>query len=184
MGPLDLIGRLSDLLLSDCSIANLGAGKCESGVSGQIRDLPCRQLFNVEIFAPYVEVLNKLSYKAASVVNVFDDARLWVASRPDKSIDIILLIDVLEHFSKDVGSLVLHYCRRAAKKRVLIWLPIGVCIQGTYDNNPFQEHMSTWMLDDFKAEGASNIEYFKAYHTHFNPPVDAAWITFEVGNEN
>jgi len=183
MGPLELIERLADLPLGGYTIGNLGAGKCESAISHQVCDLPCAELINVEVWGPYVEILQGLTYKAAKVSNVLANIAPWLLLQAPRSIDVILMIDVLEHLDKVAGTLVLSNCIRVASRRVLLWLPIGQCAQGPYDHNPYQEHRSTWELDEFKQLGASNIEYLTAYHRHFNPPVDAAWVTFEVGNE-
>lgn len=176
----NLIARMIDV--EHTSVANLGAGTCSSPISCQIPEIDCAVLVNVEIFAPYVAMLERIRWTARGVSNVHSDIIPWLDKQPDKSYAVVLLIDVLEHFEMELGKYVLAQALRVASKQVLIWMPIGDCPQGSYDGNEYQKHLSTWRGEDFV--GATTTEMFNEAHKHMNPPGDAAWISYlrEVGN--
>jgi len=176
----NLLKRICDVRHG--SVANLGAGTCASPISNQVPDIDCYVLVNVEIFKPYVVMLDRIRWTAKTARNVEQDIISWIKTQHDKSFDVVLLIDVLEHFDWDLGDYVLSQALRIASKQVLIWMPFGNCPQEAYDGNVYQKHLSVWKEEDFA--GATTIEVFRGAHTHINPPCDAAWISYlmEVGN--
>jgi hypothetical protein len=99
--------------------------------------------------------------------------------------DVVLLLDVVEHFDKVSGVSLINEAIYVANKRVVIWIPFGVCPQGPMEANPYQVHRSTWLPEDFAGKGTT-VEVLPQFHKHFNPPVDAGWVVIEkVGkNEN
>ena len=171
---LDLSKRLPSVV-TNLRVLNLGAGMCASPISGQIPLFEFESIVNVEIWPSAFAKLQSIKFKARLVENVIDDAYIYLLRTPANEFDVVLLIDVLEHFA-DIRALeVLTMCRRVGR-RVVIFIPIGQCDQDEYDGNPYQRHMSTWHIGDFV--GAS-IELLPQLHRHFSPPVDAAWVIYE-----
>lgn len=173
--PLDLITRLHILECENKVIVNLGAGKCESPISSQVLKIQCKQLVNVEVFTPYFNALNHLTYTSPHT-NHNTTIEAWLDSDPLPTADIVLMIDVLEHFLSPTAQDVLARVRALAQIGVLVWVPLGKCVQEPYDGNMYQKHLSTWNVEDFKS--ATDVEVFKGFHKHFEPPVDAAWVWY------
>ncbi len=69
---------------------------------------------------------------------------------PDKSFDAVVLLDVIEHLSKDDGLKLITKMKRWAKKKIIVFTPNGFLHQHEYDENPLMEHLSGWSVTDFK----------------------------------
>ena len=106
------------------------------------------EVVGLDIFEPY---LKEAKYKGVCPQVVVGDAR----SLPfkDKSFDVVTCIEVIEHLEKERGEQVLSELERVSKWLVVISTPIGKCRQHAYDQNPFQEHRSTWSVQDLEARG-------------------------------
>lgn len=172
---LDVGGRLKDLDVEHLCVANLGAGGRKTAFADSICALAVDELIQVEIHQPYIEELYGLKYDAKVLTVVCADMLWWAKHEPDKSIDVALLIDSLEHLPRNEGTELLKELLRITKERILIWLPLGQCKQDPYDENPHQAHRATYTERDFY--WADNVEVFPDFHKHFDPPVSAAWIT-------
>ncbi|MDP2638257.1 MAG: class I SAM-dependent methyltransferase [Candidatus Levybacteria bacterium] len=70
-----------------------------------------------------------------------------------KSFDVVIALDVVEHFEKKDAIKLLKAMDKVAKKKVVILTPNGFAKQDPYDGNPFQEHKSGWSISDFKNLG-------------------------------
>jgi hypothetical protein len=119
--------------LSPKSILDIGVGL---GYYGEMirRDLPSVILEGIEVFDYYnyrwdfYDCIIKEDVRVTSLNNY----------------DLYLMIDVIEHMSKEDGHALLNRLNRP----VLISTPWHY-IQGP-DENPLQEHVSQWSLEDFK----------------------------------
>jgi hypothetical protein len=114
-------------------------------------------LICVEPHLEYVEIL-KTSLKDASAVIIPLDAKRALAGMPDRSVDSIFLIDVIEHMDKIVGAEVLLECERVARQQVVIFTPLGFMPQeihaGDVDGwnlhgGDWQDHKSGWYPEEF-----------------------------------
>lgn len=70
-----------------------------------------------------------------------------------KSIDIVVSLDVIEHFEKEMGWKFLAELERITRKRLIVFTPNGFLPQGEYDGNPHQLHRSGWITDEFAQRG-------------------------------
>lgn len=178
--PFDLKRQFDGLDISDLSVLNLGSGKFDSLISRQLLEMPFFRLINVDGFHAYVQHSRTLRFKTSWVSYYHSDITDWLSENTEQ-FDVVLLLDVVEHFGKQAGKdLIIDVCR-IATRRVLIWIPIGPCPQDMYDSNPLQLHRSTWELEDFQHLPNTRIEYFPEVHKHFNPPVHGAWVIVERG---
>lgn len=114
-------------------------------------------LICIEPHIEYVEIL-KRSLKDANAVIIPLDAAKALAGMPDRSIDSIFLIDVIEHMEKDVGAQILLECQRVARQQIIIFTPLGFMPQevhaGAVDGwnlhgGEWQEHKSGWYPEEF-----------------------------------
>lgn len=115
------------------SIMDIGVG---SGFYGEMirRDLPDVQLYGMEPFKGY----ENSRYDCYDNI-AYEDARTW----PFTDYDLFLMVDVIEHMSKEEGL------------RLLERLPGPVLVSTPWhyeqgpDENPLQAHVSEWTLADF-----------------------------------
>lgn len=82
-----------------------------------------------------------------------------------KSFDAVILIDVLEHLSKDDGLRLLKKAEFWARKKIIITTPNGYFPMDKVDKNIFQKHLSGWTLNTlhnlgFKCYGLAGIKFF------------------------
>ena len=76
---------------------------------------------------------------------------------PEKSFDVVLMLDFVEHLDKDVGKRVMEEAKRIANKKVLLFTPTFWTDNKDNVNNPelwcyqneFDHHKSLWQEEDF-----------------------------------
>ena len=73
----------------------------------------------------------------------------------DKSFDAVVLFQVLEHLQKNECYSLIQQVEEIANKMIVITTPNGFVEQEPYNNNPFQEHKSGWVVDEFRKLGYS-----------------------------
>lgn len=71
----------------------------------------------------------------------------------ERSFDIVLCLQTLEHIKKQEALAFLQQVEQLATKQIILDVPLGERPQGGYDNNPFQEHKSSWYPVDLKKLG-------------------------------
>jgi hypothetical protein len=115
----------------------------------------------VEPFAPYLERLRE---------DVGDDARFILLGAtwdqvlpllPDKSIDSVVALDVIEHLRRREGVRFLAEARRVARRQVIIFTPLGFyrqsyrkgqCDRWGMAGGHWQTHRSGWLPSDFPGD--------------------------------
>lgn len=140
-------------------------------------------------FSQYIEYLKN------KVKNEFDrqyviinaDWKEVVEKIPDKTIDSVFLIDVVEHLEKEEGLRLLNMTGRIARKQIVIFTPLGFLPQEHVDGKDawgldggaWQEHKSSWLPEDF--DESWDIYASEDYHQYdnmgklFEKPFGAFW---------
>jgi hypothetical protein len=143
----------------------------------------------VEPFQEYVDVLKQKTEHAADrsyliLKNTWDEA---LTSLPAKSVDTVILADVIEHLEKEVALALLKKTEAVARQQILIFTPLGFLPQAHPDGidawglggGAWQEHKSGWTPDDFGAEwefiGARQYYFQDNLGRHFEEPFGAFW---------
>jgi hypothetical protein len=182
MDPLNLKQKFDGLKIEETSVLDLGCGTYGSPISSQMKALPLERLISVDAHQPTIKVLHSdidnAPFAAKQHVCRIRDASAHVAFALPDAYDVVTIIDLLEHLEKEDGFRLLDTCKTIAKKRILIWIPLGECPQGDIAGNPFQKHQSTWSAEDLEKAGF-HVEVFPGFHTQFTPPVDAAWAFWD-----
>ncbi len=130
--------------ISGCeSILDLGCG-FHSVV--QHCNLPLK--VGVELFDPYIEESKK---KGLHHQYIKEDVTK-VDFKP-KSFDAVIMIDVLEHLTKEDGQKMLKKMENWAKKKVIVFTPNGFVDQDEYDHNHLQNHISGWSVKELEGAG-------------------------------
>jgi hypothetical protein len=104
-----------------------------------------RQIDGIEAFEAYLTPLHQLIYNTIYT----GDAKVILPTLTGQY-DLILMIDVFEHFSKEDGLKVLEECRRLGKN-ILISVPRIMSVQEDVHGNPFETHRYNWKRKDFSA---------------------------------
>jgi len=102
-----------------------------------------RQIDGIEAFKAYLTPLHNLIYDKIFI----GDAKEILPAIMDRY-DLILMIDVFEHFSYEDGLKVLDQCRRCGKN-ILISVPRIMSVQEDVYENPYETHRYNWKRKDF-----------------------------------
>jgi SAM-dependent methyltransferase len=97
-----------------------------------------RRLEGIEAFERYVTPLHRYLYDHVHIGNALD-----LLPRMTARFDLILLVDVIEHFTAEDGARLLAECERVARN-VLVASPRLFFEQEAVFDNPFEEHRSHW----------------------------------------
>ena len=97
-----------------------------------------RRIEGVEAFPKYLTPLHDYIYDRIHV-----GSALEIVPNLTGPFDLILLIDVIEHFSEDEGERLIAACERIGRN-VLIATPRTFYEQDAVYENPYEEHRSHW----------------------------------------
>jgi hypothetical protein len=102
-----------------------------------------RQIDGIEAFEAYLTPLHHLIYD-----HIYTGDAKEVLPALTGPYDLILMIDVFEHFTHDDGLKVLEQCRRCGRN-ILISVPRVMSVQEEVYGNPFETHRYNWSRSDF-----------------------------------
>ncbi|MBE3598511.1 MAG: glycosyltransferase family 4 protein [Limnochordaceae bacterium] len=145
---------LSQVILAQpTSVLDVGVGFGKYGVLlREVLELPVgrynrtmwkTRIDGVEAFADYENPIHHFAYDHV----YYGDVRVLIDSLPEY--DVVLLIDVLEHFTKLEGLTLVRQLLRKARRFVLISTPLYPDTQDSYLGNQFEAHKSRWHTLDF-----------------------------------
>jgi hypothetical protein len=77
----------------------------------------------------------------------------------NSKLDAVVSIQNIEHLERQKGIRLLEEIEQLASKLVIIETPNGFVLQSGTSDNPYQEHLSGWNVEDFKSRG------YKVYGT-------------------
>jgi hypothetical protein len=103
-----------------------------------------RQIDGIEAFEPYITPVHRFIYNDIFIGNALD----ILPALKDKY-DLILMIDVFEHFTYHDGLRLLMECRKKSRN-ILISVPISMSAQEVVYGNEFETHKYPWKKTDFK----------------------------------
>jgi hypothetical protein len=92
----------------------------------------------IEAFKEYLTPLHEYIYD-----NVYTGNALSILPQLDFTYDLILLIDVLEHFTYDDGQLLLELCQQKGRN-FIVSTPLDIGVQADVFDNPFETHRFQW----------------------------------------
>ena len=185
----DFLVTINELLSDSRTVLDIGCGVGET-----LKDFSCPIKIGVDAHRPYLE--NAKSGEQFIKLN-FMAERLNEIFLPN-SMDSVTLIDVIEHFEKEVAFHVLRQVEEIAAKRVIVFTPRGFFQQIEVDyyglgGESFQRHRSGWEVEDFQKLGY-NVVIFSKFHDQRNlafvqvygkdaEPIDAllAWKDCSLG---
>lgn len=100
-----------------------------------------RQIDGIEVYEGYITPLHRYIYDNLYIGNVNT-----ILKDLDEYYDLIIMIDVIEHFEEDVGSNIIKYCI-GKTRNLLVATPKKPCQQGAVFGNEHETHRSVWKPD-------------------------------------
>jgi len=118
-----------------------------------------RRIDGIEVFKEYLTPLHDYVYD-----NIYTGNALDVIPGLDVTYDLILLIDVLEHFTHDEGLKLLEVCQKKSRN-FLVSTPKDIGAQEGAFNNPYEAHKFQWQR-----------WHFEEFEKHFYVPNPKSYI--------
>lgn len=106
----------------------------------------------IEGYAGYLTPVHQWAYNEVFIADALQRLPLLA----DASYDLVIAIDILEHFDKAEGRLFLQHCRRIARRMALVSTPKDF-IEQHVEANPLEDHRSVWTQADLAAEGYARV---------------------------
>ena len=123
--------------LRDCwSVLDLGCGP-----ASPLQFCNVSYSVGVDVFEPYVRASKTKNIHTAYIIA--DILNLELAP---ESFDAVVMVEVLEHLTRQEGEAMLQKAERWARKRVIVTTPNGYLPQGCMSENPYQVHRSGWSV--------------------------------------
>ena len=117
-----------------------------------------------------IEIVPEYPIAGDGIEFIIGDALGAMKKLGDGGFELVLLMDIVEHFKKEDGLWVLRQSQRIASRRVVLWIPEGKCPQskeyydsGTYPYRPSQDHLSDWDRKEI-ADLGFDVAVWTAYH--------------------
>jgi len=103
---------------------------------------------------------------------------LGAVFRP-KSFDCVVALDVIEHFTKPDANALLASMERIARRRVIVMTPNGFLPQAASSDNPLQQHVSGWTVDEMRNLGYDvvGMNGWKPLRGEYAEPRRTKWLT-------
>lgn len=131
------------------------------GVGLELKNLNTQDVTAVDIAPQYLEQVTSRCPQAKTVCS---DSLEYLKKQPDSSVDVISIIDGIEHMPKKAGREVIKEMKRVTRKQILLFTPQGPSKDGYLKNEPhnawgiegadhFQAHQSGWTALELKDLG-------------------------------
>jgi len=137
------------------TVLDLGCGimQATTDILGEPGNLCCKVILGVDVFQKY---LDHIKYRYPTLLMDLKNTAVFL----DKSYDVVLCIDVLEHLEKMEAILLISEMERIARKLVIIYTPKDFVLNDDhvkeawgFVNNPFQIHKSNISQEEFLGMG-------------------------------
>ncbi len=132
-------------------VLDLGCGIMQSttDILGETGNLCCKVVLGVDVFPKY---LNHIKYRYPTILMDIRNTSVFL----EKSYDVVLCIDVLEHLEKEEAIRLISEMERIARKSVIIYTPKDFVLNDDhvkeawgFVDNPFQIHRSHISQEEF-----------------------------------
>ena len=150
------------------SILELGCGN-----KSPLKNFNNNYKVGVDLYAPYIA-----ESKKAKIHDRYIKADVRKIRFKKNSFDAVVLLDVLEHLTKEEGYFLIKRMEKWAKKRIIIFTPNGYAPQEEYDENKLQLHKSGWKADElrklgFRVYGINGLKFIRGERARirFHPKI-------------
>ena len=151
-----------------------------------------------EPFLPYVERMRELHQGDERFVYLNCTWERALGLFPDKALDSVFALDVIEHLDKDEGRALLREAVRVAREQVVIHTPLGFFPQHHppesnrdrwgMEGGDWQDHRSGWLPEDFEGDWdfvcCRQFHFLDHHDVPLAEPVGAFWAFLNLGAES
>jgi hypothetical protein len=125
-----------------------------NGADARLRDRSGwqRRIDGIEGFPAYVTPVHEYAYNDLFLTDAFSA----LARIESDTYDLVLAIDILEHFEKEDGKRFLAECRRVSRTACLVSTPKEFIPQ-EIEANPLEDHRSHWSLAELQDCGFTGV---------------------------
>lgn len=138
-----------------CWIINKSAGSildvgCGQGLPMQMinRRMKVKRSVGIDIYEPYLEELRRKRIHSEYIKMDIKNLKF-----KDKSFDVVIGLQVLEHLHKKDSWKVLKKMEKIAKKQIIVAMPIGKTYHPAVDGNKHQLHLCGFYPAEFTKKG-------------------------------
>lgn len=135
------------------------------GIGLELNNLNTQDVTAVDIAPQYLEQVRGRCPQAKTICS---DTLEYLKGQEDSSVDVISIIDGIEHMDKKTGRAAIRQMKRVARRKILLFTPQGPGKDGYLKNEPhnawgiegadhFQTHKSGWTVDELKRHGFTLI---------------------------
>ena len=132
------------------NVLDIGCGRGIVGALIRIYREPDK-IVGVDAFEPYISFCRKTG-QYTELLNL--DVRTASLPFSNDEFDLGTALEVIEHMPRADGARLLDELERVSKL-VVVSTPNRFFRQGSYDENPFQQHRARWTVNDFVQRGYS-----------------------------
>jgi SAM-dependent methyltransferase len=131
-------------------VLDIGCGYGDWGFLIRTRKKGIPELIGLEIWQPYI-----IKIRQMSIYDHLIKLKLPFIPFKDKTIDISVGCEIIEHLQKDAGLKLLTELERVTRQLIVVSVPINLPSGwiASLDNNPYQMHCSNWTPKDFMDRG-------------------------------
>lgn len=148
-----------------------------AGIGLELNGLSTSDVTAVDIAPQYLEQLAR-SYPGIRTVQ--SDALDYIQAQADESVDVISIIDGIEHMEKHVGLALIAGMKRVTRKEILLFTPQSHEHDGYLKNEPHnawgiegadehQKHKSGWSALELKDMGFEMLQSAEDISQHGDP---------------
>jgi SAM-dependent methyltransferase len=124
--------------LDDMVVLDVGCGYGEWGFFIRTRKAGFPYMIGVDIWLPHLKKLCNLE-----VYNELLQVKIPHVPFKEKSIDVSLACEILEHLPKSVGYQLLEELERISRRLIIVSYPLSWPQEEIY-GNPYEKHISEW----------------------------------------
>lgn len=131
------------------------------GIGLELQGVTTPEVTAVDIAPQYLE---QVKHRCPQAKTVQSDALEYIKNQPDNSVDVISIIDGIEHMEKKAGLECIKEMKRVCKQKILLFTPQGPGEDGYLKNEPHnawgiegadehQKHLSGWTANELQDLG-------------------------------
>lgn len=147
------------------------------GIGLELSNLDTQDVTAVDVHQLY---LDEVKHRCPQAKTVKSDALEYIKKQPTDSVDIISIIDGIEHMDKKSGKELISHMKRVCKEKILLFTPQGPGPDGYLKNEPhnawgieggdhYQTHKSGWTTDELIKYGFNMILVASDVSQHGEP---------------
>ena len=154
---------------------------CGRGIIGALLRIyrDPERIVGIDSFRPSIDFVKKLG-----IYDVVIEQDISKAPIPydDKSFDLVLCMEVIEHLEKNEGLKLLDELTRVGR-RVIVSTPVAYFQQPMYDGNPYQVHKSHYSMKElekkgFEVHGVGSLQFRGKMIPYLSPALEVLSYRF------